>query len=107
MFTAKSFTEMKALAGTDKEALNIVDELEKLNKDKYFGGLYDNEVIQKKLNNSYHDESYNEGYNLGKKETTKEIALNMLKMQIDIKTISEVTNLSFDEIKSIIENKKS
>lgn len=47
MFTAKSFTEMKALAGTDKEALNIVDELEKLNKDKYFGGLYDNEVIQK------------------------------------------------------------
>lgn len=31
----------------------------------------------------------------------------MLKMQIDIKTISEVTNLSFDEIKSIIENKKS
>lgn len=88
MFTAKSFTKMKALAGTDKEALNIVDELEKLNKDKYFGGLYDNEVIQKKLNNSYHDESYNEGYNLGKKETTKEIALNMLKMQIDIKTIS-------------------
>ena len=31
----------------------------------------------------------------------------MLKMQIDIKTISEVTNLSVDEIKSIIENKKS
>lgn len=27
-------------------------------------------------------------------------------MQIDIKTISEVTNLSVDEIKSIIENKK-
>ncbi len=111
MFTAKSFTEMKALAGTDKEALNIVDELEKLNKDKYFGGLYDNEVIQKKLNNSYHDEGYNEGYStgydLGKKETNKEIALNMLKMQIDIKTISEVTNFSVDEIKSIIENKKS
>ena len=52
MFTAKNFTEMKALAGTDKETLNIVDELEKLNKDKYFGGLYDNEVIQKKLKNT-------------------------------------------------------
>ena len=64
-------------------------------------------MITKLFKNSYHDESYNEGYNLGKKETTKEIALNMLKMQIDIKTISEVTNLSFDEIKSIIENKKS
>lgn len=64
-------------------------------------------LFKKSLNNSYHDESYNEGYNLGKKEITKEIALNMLKMQIDIKTISEVTNLSFDEIKSIIENKKS
>ena len=40
-------------------------------------------------------------YNLGKEEGIKEIAKNMLKKGIDIKLISEITNLSEEEIINI------
>ena len=61
MFTAKSFNEMRNISGSDKEALYIVELLEKLNQDKYFGALYDANVIQKKTENSARYEVYEEG----------------------------------------------
>ncbi len=55
LFTAANFEEMKRIANGNKEALSIVKELEKLSEDKYFGALYDNSIIQKKLENSAFD----------------------------------------------------
>ena len=48
LFTATSYEELREIAGDDKEALKIVDELERLGLDDKFGLAYDNEVMQKK-----------------------------------------------------------
>jgi hypothetical protein len=71
LFTASSYEELKHIANGNKEALNIVDELEKLSEDKYFGALYDNAVIQKKLENSAFDS--------GEIKKEKEIFLSLKK----------------------------
>ena len=117
MFTAKSFDEMNKIAGSDKEALYIVESLEKLNQDKYFGALYDANVIQKKTENSARYEGYKEGKVDGIKEgkeeglkeglekgannKTIEIALSLLKNDVDINIISSSTGLSLDEIENL------
>ena len=71
----------------------IVDELERLNNDKYFGALYDNEIVQKKLQNSAWDE--------GHQKAKKEDALAFLEKGIDIQMISECTGLSVEEIENL------
>lgn len=117
MFTAKSFDEMNKIAGSDKEALYIVESLEKLNQDKYFGALYDANVIQKKTENSARYEGYKEGKVDGIKEgkeeglkeglekgannKTIEIALSLLKNDVDINIISSSTGLSLEEIENL------
>ena len=35
-----------------------MDELEKLSQDKYFGALYDNNIVQDKLNKSAREDGY-------------------------------------------------
>ena len=116
LFTATSYEEMRKIAGSDKEALVIVDEIEKLNQDKYFGGLYDANIVQKKLENTARHEGYNEGIaegitqgiTQGIEKDKKEIAIRMIydKMPDDI--ISKYTNLSLEEINKIKqENQKN
>ena len=61
LFTATSYEEMRKITGRDKETVVVVDEIEKLNQDKYFGGLYDANIVQKKLENTARHEGYNEG----------------------------------------------
>ena len=36
----KSYEEMRKIAGEDKELKRFVDEIERLNRDKFYGGLY-------------------------------------------------------------------
>ena len=43
LFTATSYEELREIAGNEKEALKIVDELEKLGIDDELGAVYDNE----------------------------------------------------------------
>ena len=87
-----------------------MDEIERLNQDKFFGGLYDAreehrkmEVTAKKFG---YDEGLQEGHDIGSIEKTKEIATNMIKENIDINIISKVTNLSIDEINNIVKENK-
>lgn len=110
MFTAKSFNEMKTIAKCDKEALAIVSELEKLSQDKYFGGLYDAEIVQKKLENSARLKGYQQGFNhgvergieQGVKQEKQAMILNMYHDNVNLNKISEYTKLSLAEINKII-----
>ena len=109
-----------------------MDELERLNNDKYFGALYDAEEEQEKLINSAqtsgfregksiglqeghdiglqegHDIGLQEGHDIGLqeglKEKTNEIVLKMFNKNYSIESISEITNLSIEEIENIINN---
>ena len=86
-----------------------MDELERLNNEKYFGALYDREEEQKIINATEKEEGRREGLQQGiqqgiqqgmQDERTK-IALNLLKENIDINVISKVTNLTIEEINKL------
>ena len=118
LFLCDTYEKMRDIVNIDKELKTIVDELERLNNDKYFGALYDAEEEQEKLINSAQTSGFREGKRIGLqeghdiglqeglKEKTNEIVIKMINENCDIDLISKVTNLSIEEIKKILENKK-
>ena len=105
LFTANSYEELREIAGDDKEALKIVDELERLGLDEKFGIVYDNEVMQKKMLNTArnwgYDDGYDNGYDVGKEEGKKLIAKNLLKDGISIEVVSKNMELSIEELEEL------
>ena len=113
LFTATSYEELREIAGDDKEALKIVDELERLGLDDDFGVVYDNEAMQKRMINTARNWGYDdgkaegkaEGLEEGKKEGKKEeqitIAKNLLKDGIPIEVVSRNTGLSIEELENL------
>ena len=95
-----------------------MDELERLNNDKYFGALYDAEEEQEKIINSAQTSGFREGKSIGLqeghdiglqeglKEKTNEIVIKMFNKNYSIESISEITSLSIEEINKISENIK-
>ena len=109
LFTAESYEELREIAGNEKEALKIVDELEKLGIDDELGAIYDNEQMQKRLLNTARNWGYDdgkaEGLEEGKKEGKKEeqitIAKNLLQKGVSIDLVSESTGLSIEELNKL------
>lgn len=105
LFTATSYEELREIAGDDKEALKIVDELERLGLDDKFGLAYDNEMMQKKMINTARSWGYDDGKADGLEEGAKakeiEIAKNFLKDGIPIDIVSRNTGLSEEELEEI------
>ena len=105
LFTATSYEELREIAGDDKEALKIVDELERLGLDDDFGIVYDNEIMQKKMINTARSWGYDDGKADGLEEGAKakeiEIAKNFLKDGISIEVISKNTGLSVEELEKL------
>ena len=105
LFTASSYEEMRKIAKDNEEALILVDEIEKLNKEKYYGMLYNVEEEQKKLENSARLAGYHEGIEQGIEQgsilTKEEIAKSLLEQNIDIEVISKSTGLTKDEIENL------
>ena len=110
LFTATSYEELREIAGNDKEALKIVDELERLGLDDKFGVVYDNEMMQKKMINTARNWGYDDGKADGKAEGLEEgakakeieIAKNLLNMGISKENIIKATNLSEEEINNLL-----
>ena len=109
LFTATSYEELREIAGNDKEALKIVDELERLGLDDKFGVVYDNEMMQKKMINTARNWGYDDGKADGKAEGLEEgakakeieIAKNLLKDGISIEVVSRNTGLSIEELEDL------
>ena len=110
LFTANSYEELREIAGDDKEALKIVDELERLGLDDKFGLVYDNEIMQKKMINTARNWGYDDGKADGLEEGAKakeiEIAKNLLNIGTPKEDIIKVTGLSEDEINNLLEELK-
>ena len=110
LFTANSYEELREIAGDDKEALKIVDELERLGLDDKFGLVYDNEIMQKKMINTARNWGYDDGKADGLEEGAKakeiEIAKNLLNIGTPKEDIIKVTGLSEDEINNLLEKLK-
>ena len=102
LFTATSYEELREIAGDDKEALKIVDELERLGLDDKFGLAYDNEIMQKKMINT----ARSWGYDDGAKAEKIAIAKNLLKDGISIEVVSRNTGLSIEELNNLLEELK-
>ena len=101
LFSCESYDDMRKIANGNKEALEIVDELEKLGIKDEWGAYYDAEIVQKKLENSARALGYSEGVLHGEDKKQKEIALSMLKNNIDKNIISKCTGLSIEEIEKL------
>ena len=86
------------LENGDKLMKEIIDEAKQISGiEKMNLYLTDEEMM--KNDQAYYRE-------LGREETRRELIINMNKKNIDIKTISDISNLSIDEIMKIIENNK-
>ena len=110
LFTATSYEELREIAGDDKEALKIVDELERLGIDDKFGVVYDNEMMQKKMINTARNWGYDDGkadgIEEGAKAKEREIAKNFLKIGTSKEDIIKATGLSEEEIDKLLEELK-
>ena len=65
LFLCKSYEEMKKIVGNNEELKIIMDEIERLNQEKYFGGLYDAEEEHRKMENTARLYGIEEGRNIG------------------------------------------
>lgn len=101
LFTGESYEELRKIAGEDKEALYIVNELEKLGINDEFNALYEEEIIQKKLINTARVEGIEEGIKEGREKEKILIAKNFLKDGIPIDVIAKNTNLSITELEKL------
>ena len=113
ILTSRTFTELYELSRhiLSKEKVKKLMEaaismskdgfiLHEWQKDKFDALVKYNEIEDAKK------EGIEKGKNIGTKEKTIEIAKNMLKKKMSIKDISEITGLTEDEVRLLIENEK-
>ena len=96
-----TYEELLKVKG-DKLMEKLKDEAIELNNDDDFVKLMSDEEEERLLKNSY----IQEGFEQGIEQQTIELTKNMLKKNIDINQISEITGLSTDEITKIAKNMK-
>ena len=72
-----------------------------LNENREFANMMDQEEEARKLHNTLISEAKNEGFAEGRAKAAIKIAKNMLNLNVDIKTISEYTDLTPEEIKKL------
>ena len=115
MFRAESFEEMRNIANGNKEALKVVEELERLSENDEFRVLYDAEKMRRKEINSARLDGYDNGYDDGKAEGLEagakaekiSIAKNFLKNGVSPDIVSESTGLNEDEINNLLDELNS
>ena len=101
---------MKKISELDKQIKEMKEELERITADPELREKY----YQREKNlrdalswiKAEREEAREEGIEEGIEENRKEIVLNMYKKNIDIKTISEIVNLSKEEVEKIIKENK-
>ena len=86
--------------------MEAVGKLEDLVMDPEFAGAYDKGAKTEWLLEDMRLTGRNEGRIEGKTEEKLEIAKNMLKQNMNIDLISNITGLSIEEIENLVEKKK-
>ena len=98
LLSANSLEEMRKIASNDKELNEVIDEVERLNRDKYFGALYDMEEENTRWKNTYremgYDEGIEQGIEQGMEQASNDIALRLKNSGIDYNTIKKATGIN-------------
>lgn len=103
---SKGVDEMKKISELDKQIKEMKEELERITADPELREMYYQREKDLRDVLSLAKANLEEGYEKGIKEKAKEIVINMNKKNIDIETISEIVNLSKEEIEKIIKENK-
>lgn len=100
--TGTSYDDLKRIANGNKEALDIVKDLEDLAMEEKFWGVYENNreniIMQNTLYKEGVSDGVEQGINQGIKLNQIEIAKNMMKSNYSKDEISKITGLSLEEI---------
>ena len=124
MLKLRKREELLEVSKGDKSMSEVYKKLDDLSKDKYYALLYDEEekkayenkciledAIEDAKENGYSSgydsgksEGYSSGLNDGESKKSIEIVKNMLKKNMSIEDISDVTGLTIDEINNLREN---
>lgn len=103
LFTIKKEEELDEVVEEEKLLINYRMKLHRLSLDKEYCKMVWDERIEENLRKR---EAYIHGKDDGIEQKQTEMILNMYAKKIDIKTISEISNISIEEVKNIIESNK-
>ena len=106
LFGCTSYEEMREITD-DPDDLVIIEELEKLGMNEEFLFGYSHELAHKTMMEELKEESFEDGVKLGIEQEKREIAKAMLKKNMDIETISEITNVSLKELNNLKQKEES
>ena len=118
LLTMEDVSEIEDIVRDDDTMKKAKEKLVDLSEDTELVGMYDKEIVDRKVNNTkllYAEkvgmergmkeglkqgikEGIEEGIEKGIEQNKKDVVINMLKENIDIKTISKVTGMSENEI---------
>ena len=84
------------MAKVVREIKNVVDDFDKLL-------YYDYDALKR---GEAYDEGFDAGIDVGVEKNNKEVAKAMIKKDYDIKSINEITNLSYEDIEKLKEELK-
>ena len=109
MLKLRKREELLEVSKGDKDMSEVYKKLDDLSKDKYYALLYDeeekkayeNKCILEDAIEDAKENGYSSGYDSGKSDGVSNIAKNMLKKNMSIEDISDVTGLTIDEINNL------
>ena len=109
LLVSRNKEEAKELSRGNDMLEEVFNNMEELNMNEVFLGMYDEEEENKKMMNSMKLEGLEEGIEqgieqglkTGEKNKAIKIAKNMINKNIDINVISEVTGLTIEEIENL------
>ena len=93
--------EIKDAVKGNKLMEEVQSSMEKLTSDEEMRGIYLKEEQENWIRQCFRKDGFEEGLEKGKEEGILTTAKNLLKNNVDIKVISEVTGLSIEEIKNL------
>ena len=108
MLKLRKREELLEVSKGDKSMSEVYKKLDDLSKDKYYALLYDEEEKKayenKCILEDAIEDSYSSGLNHGVSNEKINIAKNLLKKNMSIEDISDVTGLTIEEINNLREN---
>lgn len=100
----KDMSKLKFFRGEKDMIKKIIDKADKFRNDKEVIESYDYEAMRDEREKMAFKEGIQEGIEEGIEQGIESTAINMLKLNLDIKTISEITGLTKERIEQLKNN---
>ena len=104
MLKLRKREELLEVSKGDKSMSEVYKKLDDLSKDKYYALLYDEEEKKAYENKCILEDAIEDSYSSGLNHGVSNIAKNLLRKNMSIEDISDVTGLTIEEINNLREN---